>query len=85
MEEENKSKDCELCGNLASIICWECLTYFCDSCSKIIHSIQLKNKHITEKIDPFLLIDIKCNNHPKIPMNLFCIDDKSKNIFIIII
>ena len=84
MEEENKPKLCELCGKLASIICWECLSYLCDSCSKLIHSIELNNKHKTEKIDPYVLIDIKCKNHPKIPMNLFCVNDKGKNNFIIL-
>ena len=30
-----------------------------------------------EEIDPFISIDIKCQEHPKIPMNLFCLKEKS--------
>ena len=52
--------------------------YLCDSCYKIVHEKVVENNHKKEKIDYFLPIDTKCQNHPKIPINLFCIDDKGK-------
>ena len=51
--------------------------------------IYMKKKanlfHIKEEIDPFISIDIKCPEHPTVPMNLFCSREKSKNYIIYII
>jgi len=52
--------------------------YLCDSCYKIVHEKVVENNHKKEKIDYFLPVDTKCPSHPKIPINLFCIDDKGK-------
>ena len=79
MEENKKeTKLCEICGKLASNICWECLSYFCDSCSKFVHNNKLNELHNLENINPYILIDTKCKNHPKIPLNLFCLNEKGK-------
>ncbi len=79
MESNQKNfKLCEVCKGQANSICYECFMYLCDSCYKIVHEKVVENNHKKEKIDYFLPIDTKCQNHPKIPINLFCIDDKGK-------
>ena len=76
-------KTCDLCGELAKSLCLKCICYFCDSCYKFVHDKKKNNNHQKENIDPFIPFDIKCPDHPNIPLNLFCIDDKSKNINLI--
>ena len=79
MEEPKKEeKECELCKNIATNVCFECLFYLCDSCFKYLHEKKVNAGHKKEDIDPFVSVIIKCPDHPKMPMNLFCKDDKSK-------
>ena len=52
--------------------------HFCDSCYKIAHEKIDDNKHKKEKIDYFNPIETKCQKHPKVPINLFCLDEKGK-------
>ena len=41
------------------------------------HEGLTKNdKHKKEKIDYFIPLDTKCSEHPKVPVNLFCLDEK---------
>ena len=56
---------------------------FCEACFKLIHD-KKKTQHKKEKIDPFIPVDIKCPEHPRIVMDLFCSDEKGK-IYIFII
>ena len=77
MEQILKEKLCEICRKQATNICFECFIYLCDSCYKLIHErFQKDDKHRKEKIDYFTPIDTKCPEHPKIPVNLFCMDEK---------
>ena len=77
MEKRNNFLQlCEFCGAEAKNLCFECLEYFCDSCFKIIHEKKLKINHKKETIDLYVPIDLKCPEHPKVPINLFCIDEK---------
>ena len=73
---QNNNKLCEVCQIPATNLCFECFLYLCDSCYKIIHNKLQNNKHQKEKIDYFVPIDTKCQEHPKNPINLFCIDEK---------
>ena len=72
-------KYCELCGTNATNLCFECLQYFCESCFNCIHEKKLMLKHKKENIDPYVPIDLKCPDHPKDRINLFCIDEKGKS------
>ena len=83
MEDKITEKYCELCEEKASNVCFDCSLYLCDSCFTFIHKKKEKTGHKKEEIDPFISFDIRCPFHPKIPMNLFCIEDKSKYIYII--
>jgi len=87
MEQKKKNeKTCEICGELAKILCISCNSYFCDSCSKFVHEKAKNIQHKKEEIDPYIPIDTKCPEHPNIPINLFCVDDKGKNdIFLFLI
>ena len=76
-EEEILVKNCELCQEAATNICFDCSFYLCDSCFEFLHEKKLNLEHKKEEIDPFISIDIKCQEHPKIPMNLFCLKEKS--------
>ena len=71
-------KNCDICGENANCLCFNCINYFCDSCFKLIHDKQKNSNHKKEKIDPYIPIELKCKEHPKIPLNLFCIDEKGK-------
>ena len=71
----NKNKICDLCGEVASSLCFKCVMYFCDSCYKIVHNMKISKQHKKEKIDYFVPMDIKCQEHPNDRINLFCVDD----------
>ena len=71
-------KKCELCEANTTSLCFQCSMYLCDSCFKFIHDKPSKNHHKKEEINYFIPIDIKCPNHPKECINLFCIDEKGK-------
>ena len=77
-----EEKKCELCKENATNICYDCSFYLCDSCFRFLHEKKTNKEHQKEKIDPFISIDIKCPLHEKNQMNLFCINEKSKKIFI---
>ena len=79
MEEKQKNyKVCDLCKLQATLFFLVCLNinYFCDSCYKFVHDKKENNNHKKEKIDLYIPIDTKCPNHPNVPLNLFCIDEK---------
>ena len=78
IEEEKREKKCELCKENATNICFNCSFYLCDSWSKFLHGKKENLEHKIEKIDPFISLDIKCPEHPNVPMNLFCTDEKGK-------
>ena len=79
MEKKSKFiKDCETCGTNATCLCYNCKEYFCDSCYKMNHDKKLKSNHKKDKIDIFVPIELKCLEHPDIPLNLFCADEKGK-------
>ena len=76
VENLTKIKKCDLCGSEASEICFKCKEYFCDKCYEIIHNIKKDNGHNKYKIDPYLFIDLFCNNHSDYPLELYCFEDK---------
>ena len=79
MEKNNSlMKKCEICGANSSCLCFQCINYFCETCFKFIHDKQLNSKHKKERIDPLIPIDLKCPDHPKVPNNLSCLDEKGK-------
>ena len=82
---EMKIKLCEICKIHATCLCSNCFMYFCDSCFKFAHDKPSNKEHKKENIDHFNPIDTKCNEHPKNILNLFCMDEKGKNIFLIYI
>ena len=75
-KKENLIKHCELCGIDATNLCFECLEYFCESCFNYLHEKKLKSNHTKENIELYVPIDLKCPEHPKIPINLFCLNEK---------
>ena len=78
MDSSKNVKECEFCKGQANAICYECFTYFCDSCYELAHKKLSNTKHKKEKIDYFVPIDTKCQEHPKVPINLFCLEEKGK-------
>ena len=78
MEKKTKLiKNCGICENDATIICFDCLNYFCESCYKLIHE-KKKNQHKKEKIYPYVPEEIKCPYHERGILDLFCVDEKGK-------
>ena len=75
----NTIKKCDICEADASCLCFKCSHYFCEKCYKLIHD-QKKNKdgHKKVQLDPFVPFDLKCPNHPIIPIELFCLEEKGK-------
>ena len=82
MNSEINQKKCELCKENATNICFICSFYLCDSCFKFLHEKKENLGHKKGNIDPFISLDIKCPEHSKVPMNLFCIDEISKKLII---
>ena len=78
---QNRNKQCEICKEAATSLCFKCISYFCDSCFKFVHEKKANIAHKKEKIDYFVPIDTKCPYHPANPINLFCIDEKGKSIY----
>ena len=84
-KNNNNFKKCEICKIEATSLCLECSNYYCDACSKYVHDKKENNVHKIQKIDYFVPWDTKCPEHPKVPINLFCIDENGKLKFIILI
>ena len=76
--KNNQLKKCDICNINATSLCFQCNSYFCDQCFKYVHEKESNQKHKKEEIDFFVPIDTKCPEHPKIPMNLFCVEEKGK-------
>ena len=83
-EKKNNFKLCDICESQATFLCLECLSnYYCESCYKFIHDKKVKSNHKKEKIDYFIPIEARCPKHKKVPLNLFCADEKGKFLYII--
>ncbi len=82
MNKPNNSnkKTCEICESNATTLCLTCQNYYCESCFKFIHDKKPKS-HMKENIDLYVPIDIKCPEHPSVPLNLFCNDEKGNLYF----
>jgi len=42
----------------------------------MIHDKKENINHKKEKIDYYLPIELRCNEHQNVPLNLFCLDEK---------
>ena len=78
MEEKMEERKCEICKEKASCMCFDCSFYLCDNCFQFIHEKEANSEHRKEVIEPFISSNIRCPVHPKIPMNLFCKEEKGK-------
>ncbi len=79
MDKDSKFiKLCEFCGETSTCLCFECKELYCDSCFKYYHDKNLKYKHKKKLIDPYIPIELKCPDHPSIPSNVFCVEEKGK-------
>ena len=75
-------KECNTCESNASCLCFKCKEYYCDSCFKYAHGKSKISNHKKEKLDIYVPIDLYCQSHPDIRLNLFCADEKGKLYFI---
>ncbi len=82
---EQKLKKCDVCKTDATCLCYQCMSYYCDSCQKLSHKNEENKLHKKEKIDYFSPIDLKCPEHKLHPMILFCVDEKGKKKLILIL
>ena len=60
----------------AKTLCFQCFSYYCDSCFKCVHEKGKNNEHKKGKIDYFVPIDIWCQVHKKdaiININIYII------------
>ena len=76
--KEENNKYCDICDKIASMLCFDCVMYLCDSCFKFIHEQKINKIHKNEKIDYFVSFDLKCKEHPKDRINLFCLEENGK-------
>ena len=81
--EKGINKVCDICGEIPTCLCFQCIMYLCDSCFKFIHDKNKNSGHKKEKIDYFAPIELKCPKHSKDRTNLFCIDENGKQILLI--
>ena len=73
---DKKLKKCEFCKKDATCLCFQCFSYFCESCFKLGHSNEEFQAHKKDKYDYFVPIDLKCPEHKLYPMGLFCVNEK---------
>ena len=73
-----KLKKCEICNNDATCLCFQYMSYFCDSCFKLSHNNEEKKNHKKDKYDYYVPIDLKCTKHKLYPMGLFCVNEKGR-------
>ena len=85
MEIKSIIKKCDMCKKEATSICFQCMHYFCDSCYKICHENKENQSHKKEQIDYYIPFDVRCPEHILSPMNLFCLEEKGKFTYYIII
>ena len=79
MEKKSKIlKECDICGETATSLCFQCTQYFCENCFKFIHNKKKNSQHQKEIIDPFIPIELRCPEHPGNLLNLFCMDENGK-------
>ena len=85
MEINQKNfKQCEICKDEEDkSFCSTCYSYYCDICFKFVHDRKKNSTHKKEKIDYFVPIDTHCPEHNGNCINLFCIDEKGKNNYLI--
>ena len=76
--EKKQIKECDFCDSYVTCLCFECLNYFCENCFKLIHNMKKNSNNKKENIDPFVPIELKCPEHSKFPLTLFCLTEKSK-------
>ena len=81
MEEKLVEQKCDICKEKATKICFDCSYYLCDDCFEFIHKKDANSEHKKEEINPFSPFDIRCPEHPKFSMSLFCKEEKS-NLYI---
>ena len=55
------------------------MSYYCDNCFNLGHKNEERKSHKKQKIDYNVPIDVKCPEHKLVPLNLFCINDKSNS------
>ena len=80
--EKERNKKCDICELEATCLCFKCNNYLCEKCYKIIHDLKKSQGHKKELIDPLIYYDLKCPLHNTQQNTLFCLDDKSKIIYI---
>ncbi len=72
-------KQCEICkDDDATGLCSQCFKYYCDKCYKFVHESKKNKEHKKEVIDFNVSIDTHCPDHERNPLNLFCLEEKSK-------
>ena len=85
MEVQKNIKHCEICKvKDATTLCLDCHSNFYETCFKYVHDIKKNSSHIKEKNDLFVPIDTICPDHERVPIDLFCIDEKGNIILLII-
>ena len=72
-------KKCDICDEDATSLCFNCKQYFFESCYKFIHNKQKNSQHKKENIEPYVPIELKCQEHADILSNLFCLSGKGKH------
>ena len=77
---QQDKKLCDICGEIAVNLCFKCAMQLCDSCYKLIHDKNINKNHKKEKIDYLIPFYLKCPDHPKDRLNLFCINENGKII-----
>ena len=74
-------KQCGICKSPANFICFDCSTnFYCEKCFKTIHNKTNNLFHPKFEIDYFIQAKTLCQEHPTIPLNLFCLTENGNYI-----
>lgn len=79
-------KQCGVCKSPVKYICFDCSNnFYCESCFNMIHNKKENFLHPKFEIDYFIQAKNLCQEHPTIPLNLFCLTENGKIKYYIII
>ena len=86
MEDKRKNiKVCEICKNDANCLCFQCISYFCDSCYKFVHDKKTNEQHKKENIDSYFQLKQNVLIILKIELIYFVLMKKVKISFYLMI
>ena len=76
VDNDDGQKLCISCEEDATIVCFDCKNYYCESCFSFFHKKAKNKNHKRAEISSVLPIEINCLKHQGYQIISFCLTDK---------